>query len=356
MRGAALPMGFNRTPLYTRGVLLVGDFGGMVSPFNGEGIAYAMQAGRAAADVVAQSRARLTDGGRERALQTYPRLMRRELGGYYTLGRYFVKLIEHPEIMRICTRYGSAPGRHAVRPQAPVGLLRAPRRRLGRPRDRRADQGGAIVMSPRGQGRHPRTAQRRHSHHLTADPDDVVRGDPPRAPLEESTMTNPYVPLLVLMGVAAVLALGGVAASAVIGPKRYNRAKLDAYECGIEPTPHAVGGGRFPIKYYLVAMTFIVFDIEVVFLYPWAVDFATLATFGLVAMLAFLALITVPFVYEWRRGASSGTDGGTQRGPRRAPARELGETPWGSRKLPRASCSPRSRTSRGTCARRRCGP
>lgn len=56
-------------------------------------------------------------------------------------------------------------------------------------------------------------------------------------------MTNPYVPVLVLMGIGAVLALGGVAASAVIGPKRYNRAKLDAYECGIEPTPHAVGGG-----------------------------------------------------------------------------------------------------------------
>lgn len=115
-------------------------------------------------------------------------------------------------------------------------------------------------------------------------------------------MNNPYVPLLVLMGIALVLALGGVGASAIIGPKRYNRAKLDAYECGIEPTPHAIGGGRFPIKYYLVAMTFIIFDIEVVFLYPWAVDFTTLATFGLVAMLAFLALITVPFIYEWRRG------------------------------------------------------
>ncbi|MBD8057442.1 NADH-quinone oxidoreductase subunit A [Cellulomonas sp. JH27-2] len=115
-------------------------------------------------------------------------------------------------------------------------------------------------------------------------------------------MSNPYVPLLILMGVAAVLALGGVGTSAIIGPQRYNRAKLEAYECGIEPTPHAIGGGRFPIKYYLVAMTFIVFDIEVVFLYPWAVSFADLATFGLLAMLLFLVLITIPFVYEWKRG------------------------------------------------------
>jgi NADH-quinone oxidoreductase subunit A len=115
-------------------------------------------------------------------------------------------------------------------------------------------------------------------------------------------MTNPYVPILVMMAIAGVLALGGVGASAILGPRRYNRAKLEAYECGIEPTPHAVGGGRVPIKYYLVAMTFIVFDIEVVFLYPWAVNFTELATYGLVAMMGFLVLITVPFVYEWRRG------------------------------------------------------
>ena len=115
-------------------------------------------------------------------------------------------------------------------------------------------------------------------------------------------MNNPYVPLLVLMAIALVLAGGGLIARALIGPKRYNRAKLEAYECGIQPTPNAVGGGKFPIKYYLVAMTFIIFDIEVVFLYPWAVDFTHLATFGLVAMLSFLALITVPFIYEWRRG------------------------------------------------------
>lgn len=111
-----------------------------------------------------------------------------------------------------------------------------------------------------------------------------------------------YVPIIVLGVLAFGFAVFSVLAASVTGPKRWNRAKLEAYECGIEPTPQPAGGGRFPIKYYLVAMTFIVFDIEVVFLYPWAVDFATLATFGLVAMLAFLALITVPFVYEWRRG------------------------------------------------------
>ena len=115
-------------------------------------------------------------------------------------------------------------------------------------------------------------------------------------------MTNPYVPILALMGVDAVLALGGVAASAVLGPRRYNRAKLEAYECGIDPTPQAVSGGRFPVKYYLVSMSYIIFDIEVVFMYPWAVAFGELALFGAVAMVTFIVLISVPFVYEWRRG------------------------------------------------------
>ncbi len=113
---------------------------------------------------------------------------------------------------------------------------------------------------------------------------------------------NPYVPILVLLAISGGFAVFSIAAAALSGPKRYNRAKLEAYECGIEPTPHAVGGGRFPVKYYLVAMTFIIFDIEVVFLYPWAVAFDQLAVFGLVSMLLFLGLITVPFLYEWRRG------------------------------------------------------
>jgi menaquinone-9 beta-reductase len=106
VQGAALPMGFNRTPLYTRGLMLVGDSGGMVSPFNGEGIAYALQAGRVAADAVVQAHARTTAEATERALTTYATRMRDDLGGFYTLGRYFVRLIEHPEVMRLCTRYG----------------------------------------------------------------------------------------------------------------------------------------------------------------------------------------------------------------------------------------------------------
>jgi len=113
---------------------------------------------------------------------------------------------------------------------------------------------------------------------------------------------NPYVPIIVMMVVAALLAVGALAASRFLGPHRDNAAKLDRYESGLQPTPGAVEGGRMPIKYYLVAMTFIVFDVEVVFLYPWAITHAALGWFGLIAIMTFVVLITIPFVYEWRRG------------------------------------------------------
>ncbi|MCI4063767.1 geranylgeranyl reductase family protein [Micromonospora sp. R77] len=104
--GAALPMGFNRVPHYTRGVLLVGDSGGMVNPFNGEGIAYAMESGELAAEVAVQALARPAGADRERALLAYPQELKARFGGYYRLGGVFVKLIGRPEIMRIATKHG----------------------------------------------------------------------------------------------------------------------------------------------------------------------------------------------------------------------------------------------------------
>jgi menaquinone-9 beta-reductase len=106
IRGAALPMGFNRTPHYTRGLLLAGDAGGMVNPFNGEGIAYALESGEVAARVITQALARPTGSGREQVLQTYPRQLKDAYGGYYTLGRVFVELIGKPSFMKFATRHG----------------------------------------------------------------------------------------------------------------------------------------------------------------------------------------------------------------------------------------------------------
>jgi menaquinone-9 beta-reductase len=106
IRGAALPMGFNRTPHYTRGLVLVGDAGGMVNPFNGEGIAYAMESGEIAARTVVQALARPTTAQTERVLQQYPVALKQNYGGYYTLGRTFVKAIGNPAFMKFATRHG----------------------------------------------------------------------------------------------------------------------------------------------------------------------------------------------------------------------------------------------------------
>ena len=111
-----------------------------------------------------------------------------------------------------------------------------------------------------------------------------------------------YTPVLALMLLAAGFAVFSLIMSAIVGPKRYNRAKLDSYECGIEPTPQPVGGGRFPVKYYITAMLFIIFDIEIIFLYPWAVAFDNMAIFGLVEMVLFILTVFVAYAYVWRRG------------------------------------------------------
>lgn len=109
IRGAALPMGFNRTPHYADGLMLVGDSGGMVNPFNGEGIAYAMEAARLGSSVVADAFGAAKNGGdvaRERILATYPDVMKQALGGYFTLGRHFATMIGNPQIMKLAVTYG----------------------------------------------------------------------------------------------------------------------------------------------------------------------------------------------------------------------------------------------------------
>lgn len=104
--GAAIPMAFNRQPHYRDGLMLVGDSGGMVNPFNGEGIAYAMQAARHAAEAMVNWREAPDARARERALAGYASMMKDQLGGYYSLGRVFAVLISNPAVMKLCTRYG----------------------------------------------------------------------------------------------------------------------------------------------------------------------------------------------------------------------------------------------------------
>ena len=115
-------------------------------------------------------------------------------------------------------------------------------------------------------------------------------------------MLTLYVPILILAALAALFAAFSLIAGSLAGPKRWNRAKLQAYESGIEPTPQPQGGGRFPVKYYVTAMLFILFDIEIVFLYPWAVTFTSLGVFGLIEMVLFIVTLGVAYAYVWRRG------------------------------------------------------
>ncbi len=115
-------------------------------------------------------------------------------------------------------------------------------------------------------------------------------------------MLAPYLPIVLLFLLALAFAGFSVGIAPFTGPKRFNRAKLDFYECGIEPTPQPVGPNRFPIKYFLTAMLFIVFDIEIIFVYPFAVANNQLGLFGLVEMIMFILTVFVAYAYVWRRG------------------------------------------------------
>ena len=113
---------------------------------------------------------------------------------------------------------------------------------------------------------------------------------------------NLYIPVVGMAVLATVFVVVSMILSVLVGPRRYNRAKYDSYECGIQPTPQPVGGGRFPVKYYVIAMLFIVFDIEIVFLYPWAVTYHQLGLFGVIAIISFIVTVLVAYFYVKRRG------------------------------------------------------
>ncbi|MBI4727998.1 MAG: NADH-quinone oxidoreductase subunit A [Acidobacteria bacterium] len=109
-----------------------------------------------------------------------------------------------------------------------------------------------------------------------------------------------YLPVLLLLGLAVLFGAGSVLIGRHVGPNNPTPAKLAPYESGI--VPHRLVRGRFPVKFALVAMLFIIFDVEVVFLYPWAVIFRELGLFGLAEMGVFVGLLLVAYAYVWRMG------------------------------------------------------
>ena len=115
-------------------------------------------------------------------------------------------------------------------------------------------------------------------------------------------MTLPaYLPILFLVILSSLFAIASMIVAAKLTPRKWTAAKLEAYECGIVPES-GVERERFPVKFYLIAMLFIIFDIETVFFYPWAVAYDELKVFGLVEMGAFVALLMAAYVYVWKRG------------------------------------------------------
>jgi len=114
-------------------------------------------------------------------------------------------------------------------------------------------------------------------------------------------MLQNYAPILIFLGVAAVLGSVLMALGFLLGPRRPDAEKLSAYECGFEAFSDS--RMKFDVRYYLVAILFIVFDLEIAFMFPWAVSLGTVGTVGLIAMGFFLLILTVGFIYEWKKGA-----------------------------------------------------
>jgi NADH-quinone oxidoreductase subunit A len=114
-------------------------------------------------------------------------------------------------------------------------------------------------------------------------------------------MLSAYIPIAIFVVVATGFAVFTLVFTSLIHPSKYNKVKLEPYECGIEPTTDA--RDRYSIRYYLVAMLFVIFDVETVFMFPWAVIFDKLLLFGLIEMLVFIFILVVGYYYAWQKGA-----------------------------------------------------
>src|SRR6187549_3531544 len=120
-------------------------------------------------------------------------------------------------------------------------------------------------------------------------------------------MLTEYLPIVVMGGLAAIFAVGSIVASSLLRPNHPNPVKSSAYECGNDPV-RLPRGERFSVKFYVVAMLFIIFDVETIFLFPWAVSFRRLGLFGLIEMAVFIGLVFVAYVYVWRKGGLDWTE------------------------------------------------
>ena len=110
-----------------------------------------------------------------------------------------------------------------------------------------------------------------------------------------------YLPILIFIFIALALAVGMTLLSFVVGDSQPDQEKLSAYECGFEAFDDA--RGRFDVRFYLVAILFIIFDLEVAFLFPWAITLGKIGLFGFWSMMIFLTVLTIGFIYEWKKGA-----------------------------------------------------
>ena len=114
-------------------------------------------------------------------------------------------------------------------------------------------------------------------------------------------MLTAYIPIALFFLVAIGFAIFTLVFSQLLQPYRYNKVKLEPYECGIEPLTGA--RDRYSIRYYLIAMLFVIFDVETVFMFPWAVILDRLLLFGLIEMVVFIFILVVGYFYAWRKGA-----------------------------------------------------